>query len=837
MADARYAGLTYASIAGDHGAGGWQVHSRSPTLGAEDEALLTDRVVTGFDSHLGALPQFVEPEALAALPVRFSAEPGGGGTVILHAVQAGTDATGRPGNVFTTVLLDRRPGTPPLPIRLWRSPDLLAPFGAAEVTSAVPRWDVQPGTGVDASRIAAMVTDPDRWALLAVLLDAVAAAAAGGLTVVLRARDQDEAARWIGAVCLLTTPAWSARLRWSLYERADAVDGLRRRGLHLVVVPAAEEPMAWPDVVVLDADEQPALGVLGATDHVTGRGHRVRVTGWSDLVTELFPLDTEDVAGLVQHISSAEGPAAGRGEPAWWLAAGLLGAPACPPDLAAAAAAMLRGTPAPAGLGERDLALLDGALGEGLQDVDDLRRALDQVVPEDTRSALLADRFVLAALRDPSWLDAARSGAPMTGSASRVDRDAVAAALRAVLTDADGVTLLHRLGSVLDVLRFAGLLDAADPRIDEPLAELVLMAAAELDPEHVPDLVAALNRLPGHLRSEVLPMVAGGPLGAAAGSAATTVELPADLRSEQVLELLDAADGGVMGLAAADALLARGPDRIVAHRVGALLAASRDPLRDVLRSLHVDGWDVGDRLILAAARPEAQTDDQLVTAIGAGAPEDVRVLEGVGGLTDTVLTALHLRLRTEDALIDEHWRVDLDDDVVLRAADRLAGGSRAAASAVLAPRMRLLPVIALLIRRLRTPPAESAFEVLLRRRALGRPLDPLPADAVTLLADRLQDPMQLPAALAFAASDRAAASNDPLRRGLRSEEGDLLDAALVELLPQIDADRAAEVVAGAETLVAGRSDASRLDRLLARRTSPVADYLDDRGLDLTRKVR
>lgn len=836
MAESRYAGLTYASVAGDRG--GWQVHGRSPGLGAEDEALLADRVVTAFDSHLGALPPFIEPEALAALPVRFSADPVAGGTVIRHAVQAGADATGRPGNVFTTVLLDRLAGTPPLPIRLWRSPDLSTPFGAAEITAAVPSWAVRPGTVVDAEAVAALVTDPDRWALLAVLLDAVAAGAGGGPTVVLRARNQDEAARWIGAVCLLTAPRWSARLRWSLYERAEALDGLRRHGAQLVIVPLEDEPTASPDILVLDADEQPALGVLGGTDHVTVRGRRVPVTAWSDLVTELFPLEAEDVARLIDGIDAVEGSPVDGVEPAWWLAAGLLGTAGCPADLAAAAAAVLRRTPAPSGLGDRPLAVLAGALADGPTDPAALRAALDGVGPDDPRFALLSDRFVGAALGDPGWLDAEGSAAPSTGRSVQVDRDAVAAALRALLTvEADGGALLRRAGAVLDVLRFADLLDAADPRIDEPLAELVLTAAAEVEPARAPDLVAAVNRLPDHLRAEVLPVLADGPLGGLGGIDAPQVALPTDLRSEQVLQLLDAADNGLIGLLAADALLARGPDRAIARRVGALLEARPDTPREVLRSLLVGEWDLGDRLVVAAARPDALTLDQLLTAIGSGAIDDVRLLLAADGLSTTALTALHLRLQAEDALGDEHWRGDLEDETVLQAADALAGGNAASTAAVLGPRIRVLPVISLLMRRLRTPSGESAFEVLLRRQVLGRPLDPLPADAVTLLADRLRDPDVLPRALAYAASDRTAPSDDALRRGLRSEEGDVLDAALADVLPLIDAERATAVVADAESLLAERSDTRRFDRLLQRRASPVADYLEDHGLTLPRKVR
>ena len=59
-----------------------------------------------------------------------------GASVWWHAVEAGDDATGRPGNVFThSVAIAGLPDTL-RPIDLWRSPSWLMPFGQKEVAEA-----------------------------------------------------------------------------------------------------------------------------------------------------------------------------------------------------------------------------------------------------------------------------------------------------------------------------------------------------------------------------------------------------------------------------------------------------------------------------------------------------------------------------------------------------------------------------------------------------------------------------------------------------------------------------------------------------------------------------
>ncbi|HST81281.1 MAG TPA: hypothetical protein VLL08_06045 [Kineosporiaceae bacterium] len=76
-----------------------------------------------------------------------------------------------------------------------------------------------------------------RLGALGALLDAVAAALAGGPSVVLAAPDADQGALWIGAVSFFAPPATCLRLSFSTYERLDDVLGQEAPG-------AAEAPGA-----------------------------------------------------------------------------------------------------------------------------------------------------------------------------------------------------------------------------------------------------------------------------------------------------------------------------------------------------------------------------------------------------------------------------------------------------------------------------------------------------------------------------------------------------------------------------------------------------------------
>jgi len=286
----RFGQLTYSSFDRGQGAGGgWQVKQTSGGLTEEEQEFLRSRVATQFDSAV-ALPQFPTPEEIAGLPRRLLYVPRTDGTAAYwHTVPAGLDGSGRPGNVFAHVVLDRdvTPARPGLrPIELWRSPDWLAPYGSQEVLTATLRGGELPRAGVVLDRAAVLdfLLDPQHWRIgvLSGLLDAVDAALRDGPPVVLMVDSADEGARWIGAVSELMSAGTARTFGWSTYERAGGLAGLWRRGVALAAVPREDRSEIDADtVLMIDPEQALALGDLGGEPHRTQAGVGITVTPWS----------------------------------------------------------------------------------------------------------------------------------------------------------------------------------------------------------------------------------------------------------------------------------------------------------------------------------------------------------------------------------------------------------------------------------------------------------------------------------------------------------------------------------------------------------------------------
>lgn len=315
----RWAHLTYTSFEPENGPGGWQVKETSGALTASEADELKMRVVTTFDAAT-PLPQFPTAEELERLPRRFTYVRGQDGTAaVWHAVQAGSDRMGRPGNVFSHVVLDRSPDAPEPPLRVidaWRSPDLLVPFGPDDVLGATLSARGFPAGGPEAGIDAVLefVLEPTTWrvGLLCVLMDAVSAALDGGPRVVLVAGSADSAARWIAAVTYLMSPGTSRSLSWSVYERASSLPTLWARGVHLAGVPAADHAQVGADpgrVVVIRESETPALGELGLEPHVLASGDAVAVTAWSELAQTVLvdPWVARQTLGLLDDVARRVG--------------------------------------------------------------------------------------------------------------------------------------------------------------------------------------------------------------------------------------------------------------------------------------------------------------------------------------------------------------------------------------------------------------------------------------------------------------------------------------------------------------------------------------------------
>lgn len=306
MTDHRFTQLTYTSFDPRGAGGGWQVKDvRGQLTDGERDDLLA-----GVDTTFGwpvEIPPYLAPTAQAELPSRLvHARLRGGGTAHWHTSPAGLDGTGRPGNVFVHALIDRaREDLPPLvrPSDLALSEHWLRPFGQDQVLSAAldplpaPPWPAP----APSSLVGPLVDHDGAKLLLAVLLDALHAALAGGPRVVLAA-ETVVGAQWVAALGRLMSPGTGRRFHWSTAERAAGLRIAWQQGLHLAVVPPADLPPG-ADVggaVVVRQDVAPRLGSLHGEPHQGACHPAVQVTEWSVLADAVLQdLDTA-LAGLAE---------------------------------------------------------------------------------------------------------------------------------------------------------------------------------------------------------------------------------------------------------------------------------------------------------------------------------------------------------------------------------------------------------------------------------------------------------------------------------------------------------------------------------------------------------
>lgn len=329
----RYGQLTYTSFDDAGAAGGWQVKERR-NLTDDEAAALTARVDTRLDPGHD-LPRFPTPEEVGGFPRRLGYAALNHPEALTeqaawwHTAPAGNDASGRPGNVFAHVVLDRTPtaSTRTRPIDLWRSPDWLCPFGPDAVRSAELLALDEPAAGpaINAPNVIAFLLDLQdyRLGLFGALLDACAATMAGGPAVVLGTADVDNAALWIAAVSYFMPVHYARRhFFFSTLERFDTVESALSEGHHLICMPRSDLAAWTPTapLVVLEEGEDVDVGNLGGQPHRTPRGYEIAVTEWSTMA-QVVLIDSgtaqrtlEQLDGLLQDLADV------GAEPAWGLA-------------------------------------------------------------------------------------------------------------------------------------------------------------------------------------------------------------------------------------------------------------------------------------------------------------------------------------------------------------------------------------------------------------------------------------------------------------------------------------------------------------------------------------
>lgn len=288
--------LTYTSSDQGSGAGGWGVKDVSRGIPAAIERDLVAGVTTRVPDAT-ALPAFPSDEELAArtrrLACRGTADEEPPRVLMWHSVSAGSDATGRPGNVFTHAAACLRPPADFRPVDLWLSPDWLVPFGATGVPLA--RLGPLAASGsVDAGAVLDFLDEGEHAIALEWLLPAFVHCAETARTLVLVVPDDRQGALWIAVLSRLTAASLAQTLSWVTFERAQALLDEHTELWHVACVPPSEQQ------ALLDADAEHLLVVDPAWTlddslqseqaWVLPEGARLPPTPWSAAALDLLAL-------------------------------------------------------------------------------------------------------------------------------------------------------------------------------------------------------------------------------------------------------------------------------------------------------------------------------------------------------------------------------------------------------------------------------------------------------------------------------------------------------------------------------------------------------------------
>lgn len=308
----RYGQLTYTSLDGDGTTAGWQVKETTGGITPQEARLLVSRIRIPLNP-IEQPPRFPTPDQVRALPRRLAySRINDSIAAYWHTAPAGLDSTGRPGNVFAHVLLDREASDMarnPRPIELWQSSRWLTPYGGSAVSAAMLSDEV-PGTGgaVTAESVVRFVCDVGmrRLRTLCGLLDAVSAALDGGPAVVMGVESADTAAQWIGAVSFMMSRGTAGRLNFSTFDRSSDLEDLLRSGLHLVAMPRADLADVPPVAVAIDDAESITLGELHGRQHCTHRSQEIAVTAWSAMARVAFvdPISAAELLAAIDECAS-----------------------------------------------------------------------------------------------------------------------------------------------------------------------------------------------------------------------------------------------------------------------------------------------------------------------------------------------------------------------------------------------------------------------------------------------------------------------------------------------------------------------------------------------------
>ncbi|MEP7193213.1 MAG: hypothetical protein ABI903_10140 [Actinomycetota bacterium] len=296
--------LTYTSADSPDvaGRGGWGVKESTPDL----TPLMVDRLMSGVSTRLEGVPElskFPSDGELAARARRMAYRLDDGRVTLWHAVEAGNDASGRPGNVFAHVAVEPLEGTATRPIEYWRSTDWLVPFGASEVAKARIPSALRPEGAVSREAFLDFIEVGERLFVLRWLLDAVAWAVGTSSSAVLVTESADEAAGWLAAVSYLTAPQLAQRISFVTFERAHALPFAAQQGFRVICLPRVDlsrlDEMQDPFLLLdphWDLDEREAAEQK-AWRLPTGRS--MPITQWPEWALDLASLDREHALAVL----------------------------------------------------------------------------------------------------------------------------------------------------------------------------------------------------------------------------------------------------------------------------------------------------------------------------------------------------------------------------------------------------------------------------------------------------------------------------------------------------------------------------------------------------------